>query len=427
MARTPTEVSRQPRLAGPGGPDSAREPLKPEVGAAKVADATDPTSKSKDSSVVRSTPSGSAGLADAPDGILLRYNPDQRTWERLTGPTPLATSSRILCLAPFRAQIVVGKVQIVLIGESEVRILPESTVAAPALELVQGRLLLPHQPTGSLAVGYSNRTVTLEASPNSSVALERVVRRDYGRIMTPTPALVIYCIKGEPSVTIDKKPESLAALDVLALDGGGAKRSTEEALPAWASDAEPSRQELELRDHFARLIHPNRPVLAEIVAAVEDQNPDIRRLSILALKSLGDMSLLMPMLSRKGDPIVRRSALAAVQSYMGLGPEAASRVRDQLVEEFGEETASFVGKMLIGFSPEEASNPQVYEQLVALLSPEQESIGVRELALDTLKRLTGRDDLGYDPDHPEGKGLNAWKDLQRQGKLRFTAPRTKAK
>ena len=95
---------------------------------------------------------------------------------------------------------------------------------------------------------------------------------------------------------------------------------------------------------------------------------------------------------------------------MGLGPEAAGRVRDQLVEEFGEETASFVGKMLIGFSPDEASNPQLYEQLVALLAPEQGSIGVRELALDTFKRLTGRDDLGYDPDHPEGKGLTAWKD-----------------
>jgi hypothetical protein len=101
-------------------------------------------------------------------------------------------------------------------------------------------------------------------------------------------------------------------------------------------------------------------------------------------------------------------------------------VRDQLAEEFGEDTASIVGKMLMGFSAQEASSPQVFEQLVGLLAPEQESLGVRELALDTLKRLTGRDDLGYDPDHAEGKGLTAWKDLQRQGKLRVTAPRPKA-
>jgi len=426
-ADSAAEVARQPQSAGSGGQDSATQPSKSEAGEGKAAQASDSTSKSKEAAPVPATPPGSAGLAAAPDGILLRYNADQRGWERLTGATALAPSNRLLCLAPFRAAVMIGKVQIVMVGESEVRILPQSTAAAPAIELAQGRLLLPQQPAGSLTVGHSERTITLDASPSSSVALERVVRRDYGRIMNPTPALVIYCTKGEPSVSVEKKPESLAVLDVLALDAGGAKRTTAEALPTWASEAEPSPQELQIRDHFARLIHPNRPVLAEIVAAVDNQNPDIRRLSILALKSLGDMSLLMPMLSRKGDPIVRRSALAAIQGYMGLGPDAASRVRDQLVDEFGEETASFVGKMLIGFSPEEAANPQVYEQLVKLLSPEQESIGVRELALDTLKRLTGHDDLGYDPDHADGKGLNAWKDLERQGKLRFAAPRAKAK
>ncbi len=83
--------------------------------------------------------------------------------------------------------------------------------------------------------------------------------------------------------------------------------------------------------------------------------------------------------------------------------------------------------MLIGYTPEEASDPKIYERLVAALGPEQESVGVRELALDTLKQLTGRDDLGYDPDHADGKGLNAWKDLQRQGKLRYSASRGKAK
>ena len=50
-----------------------------------------------------------------------------------------------------------------------------------------------------------------------------------------------------------------------------------------------------------------------------------------------------------------------------------------------------------------------------LLSPEEGRLGVRELAIDTLKRLTGHDDQGYDPDHPEGKGFAAWKDLERQG------------
>jgi hypothetical protein len=175
------------------------------------------------------------------------------------------------------------------------------------------------------------------------------------------------------------------------------------------------------------MFHPGRPVLTEIVAASEDDNADIKRLSILALKSLGDLSLLMPMLSRKDDPVTRATALNAIRTFMGLGRESANRVRDQLSEEFGDDTALFVEKMLIGITPDEASNPQIYERLVSLLGPERESVGIRELAIDTLKRLTGRDDLGYDPDHPEAKGLNAWKDLQKQGKLRYSATRGKAK
>ena len=110
--------------------------------------------------------------------------------------------------------------------------------------------------------------------------------------------------------------------------------------------------------------------------------------------------------------------MAAIRDYIGRGPDDAKRALVQLVQEFGEETGSLLGKMLVGFTPEEAAKPETYQRLVALLAPEQESIGLRELALDTLKRLTGRGDLGYNPDHPEGKGLNTWKELQRKGELR---------
>ena len=37
-----------------------------------------------------------------------------------------------------------------------------------------------------------------------------------------------------------------------------------------------------------------------------------------------------------------------------------------------------------------------------------------------------RDDLGYNPDKPEGKGLKAWKDLQRDRELKpAEAPKSK--
>jgi hypothetical protein len=229
-------------------------------------------------------------------------------------------------------------------------------------------------------------------------------------------------------LSVDKRRGTITASDLLLVDSSGqVKRTAEEAPPSWTAENEPSAHDLQVRDQFLRMFHPGRPILTEVVAASEDESADIKRLAIVGLKSLGDLSLLLPVLSRKDDPTARRSAIAAIRAYLGQGPAQSTLVKQQLAQEFGDDTASIVEKMLVGFSPEEASRPQLFELLVATISPEQHSVGVRELALDSLKRLTGRDDLGYGPDHPEGKGLEAWKQLLAEGKLRLTTPRTKAK
>ena len=83
------------------------------------------------------TPAGSAGLAAAPEGILLRFNSDSRAWERLTAATPLGASTRLLCLYPTRTAVMIGKTQAEMLGECEIRILPQSTDQVPAIELAR--------------------------------------------------------------------------------------------------------------------------------------------------------------------------------------------------------------------------------------------------------------------------------------------------
>jgi hypothetical protein len=374
------------------------------------------------------TPAGASGLAESTGGVLLRYSTEEREWVRLSGPSPVRRSDRLLCLSPFRAKLLLGKVPIELVAETEVRIQSQPSDKIPAVELIQGRLLLRNSPAGQLKVGFSDRSVTLDLRPSASVVLERTSRRELGEAISRAPSLYVYCTEGEISLTVDKKQESLTASDLLVTDTSGTiTRMGIDSPPLWATETEPSPIELKLREHFIRMFHPGRPVLTEIVAASEDESSDVRQLSIRALKSLGDLSLLMPMLSRTGDAVTRKGALAAIRSYMGLGPDFATRVRGQLAEEFGDDTAAFVEKMLVGYTAAEAADPKVFERLVAALGPEQESVGLRELALDTLKQLTGRDDQGYDADHPEGKGLMAWKELQRQGKLHYSPARGKTK
>ena len=144
---------------------------------------------------------------------------------------------------------------------------------------------------------------------------------------------------------------------------------------------------------------------------------------------MGEMSYLIPLLSRKNDLAVRRGALAAIRSYTALGPEASGKVREQLVEEFGEEKASLAGQMIVGFSPQEAANTQLFSTLVGLLAPSEQSVGVRELALETLMRLTGRTDACSDTmPISRRRGIRRGLNWRREGKLRPAAPaKAKAK
>jgi hypothetical protein len=362
------QVEKRPAAAGPeeGEPADAEVTSAPgtrkakSAGAGELAAASktkeaahEKASKGADSVAEPATPAlpaGASGLADGAGGVLLRYNTDEREWMRLTGPTPIARSDRLLCLSPFRAKLTLGKIPIELVAETEVRILSQPSDKVPALELIQGRLLVRNSPTGSLKVGFADRNATVELTPTVGVVLERTARREYGQAIGRAPSLYAYCTQGELALSAGTKQESLTASDVVVIDTAGAITRMAIDSPSWATETEPSPLEVKLRDQFIRVFHPGRPVLTEIVAASEDDNTDIRQLSIRALRSLGDLSLLMPMLSRAGDPVSRKGALAAIRSYMALGPETASRVRAQLAEEFGDDTASFVEKMLVGYT-----------------------------------------------------------------------------
>jgi hypothetical protein len=366
-------------------------------------------------------PAGSSGLAEAFDGVLLKYDPEQREWTRLSGATPLARGDRLLTLTPFRAPITLGKTRIVLVGETEIHILSQPSDQVPWVDLVRGRILLRELGSASLKVGLEPRTLTVEVAPSSSVGLDRInrVRWGSGQNVTEVSPVFVYCSQGRVSLSVDDQRETLTAPHLAVVEAEGRfKRTPQEVMPAWVVEAEPRAIEIQLREQFLKMFHPGRPVLTELVAAIEDETPTVKTLAIQALAALGDLSLLTPMLSRKDDPIARRSAADAIREYMGLSPEAAGRAHAQLVQEFGDRTAAVVEKLLVGYTPGEASNPEVFRRLVEMLSLEQESIAVRELALDSLRKMTGRDELGYNADKPEGKGLSAWKDLLIRGELR---------
>ncbi len=330
----------------------------------------------------------------------------------------------MLCLEPFRAAIDVGKIRIGLVRETEVRIVSRPTDSQPTIELLQGRIAIRQPGSNALKVVFGRQTIGVEMSPDTVLGMERVDLNMPGLPVTQPQSLGVLCQQGEVTLDIRGKKHAMKAMNVALIElAGPTQIVARDAMPPWLTEAEPTPYELQLKDQFVKLFHADRPVLTEIVGAIDDDRPETKQLAVIALKSLGDLSLLMPILSRENDPVARRATLVAIRAYMMQGPEASGLVRTALDGEFGENLGGLAQHMLIGYTPDEAARPDLYVRLVSLLSPDQPSVGLRELALDTLRRLTGRDDLGYNPDKPgDGKGLDAWNNLLQRNELRPPSP-----
>jgi hypothetical protein len=436
-AHPQTESGSEPAQPEAAKPNEVEEKAKETAGSHSasneaVASTTAPAAgssaaaKSQDPAVV---PAGASGLAEVVDGVLLRYDTENREWSRLNAAAALAPSDRLLCLTPFRAPVTLGKARITLVGQTEIRILSQPGDEIPAFELVFGRVQIRQSRACSIKVGVGGRTLMVAIDPDSGIGLERTSRRGYGQAAIRGFPLVVYCASGKAALTLDKQTETLTSSIVAIVEmEGPINRAAADTLPTWVVEPGPSTPELAIKEQFLHVFHPDRPVLTDLVSAIEDDRPDIKSLAIAGIEAWGDLSLLMPVLWRPNDPMARRMALGAVRDYMARSTEAARAVHDELTSEPEfRDGAALVEKMLVGYTAQEAAKPELFKQLVGLLAPDQESVAVRELALDTLQRLTGRDDLGYSADHPEGQGLSAWKELLTRGelKVRTASPRPK--
>ena len=427
-------------IAGVVGADDSKEPTVAakeaqheeatgaEAAASKTADnSAKPKNELETAPPARAVPAGSVGVVDKVNGVLLRFNAEKREWERLADGTSLATSDRLLCLEPFRARIVVAKTPITLIGETQVVLTSKTVEEPPAFDLTDGRALIDSSaPSATLKIGFAGLSATIERPSHGSVGLERISAWHYGQPPSQPPPLAIHALEGELGVTLDGSKGTLAGPGTLVADPGGRfQPGIKKDLPTWMTETEQSLKDQKLGEQFLEQFSKDRSVMEDTVLATESESPVTKKLAILAVKALGDLSYVTPLLYRKGDRGARQSTAAALRAFLSRGPLAAKQLRASLGEEFGDKTGQVVEKLLIGYSADEAALKETHQRLVEMLSPREQSLAVRELALDNLKNITGRDDQGYDPDNPDEKGFNAWKSLLNKDEIKL-APNRKA-
>ncbi len=398
-----------PKDVAPAPPPAAKVAAQPDASAADAAKAEKAAAPAK--------------LTTA-ETVLLAWNPEKGDWSRVAPSSPIKDDSRLLNLSPFKSLLQVDSVRITLLDESDVTYQGHDAKSALKLGFNRGKAILAGGPDGMpYVITFGGKTCSIVNAPGALVGLQRSWSTTPGVAIAEPAPVTIFVNDGEVVVQSGDVKKTLKGPAIATWDDAGVlQTSSRSAMPPWLTEAAPPPSVKDLSERFLKNFSTNGPVLRDLVQAVDGDDADVRRLAILALGAVGDAEMVVPVLNNAmTDPATRRAAADVLRSMLARGGDSAKAVRDELSKVFGADYAEAAEKLLVGFNAEEGRRESTYADLVRALSTPE--LGTRELALQALMSLTGRDNLEFDPTKPEGKGLKAWQDLvHRKEIMKNTAP-----
>jgi hypothetical protein len=403
----PAAIKDAPKDIPPGEsqPGTVPEP-KTAVSEANTPDATAPKADEGKASVPE------VAKLTTPVTLLLAWNPAKSEWSRAATGAPIKPDSRLLNLTPFWSTVQADSARVTLVDDTEVTYLGGDRHAAMRIGFERGRAVLAGGSDGTpFVVTHRGKSCSIVNSPGTLVGIQRTWAPVPGVAKPEAPPVAIFVGEGEAALQVGDSKRTIKGPAIATwTEAGTIQTSSKSAMPAWLTDAGPPPSAKDLGERFLKDFGPSGSVLRDLVQAVDGDDPDTRRLAITALGSMGEAEMIVPVLNNAmTDAATRRAAAEALRTMLARGGDPAKAVREELTKVFGADLAGSAEKLLLGFSLDEGSREATYTELVRLLSTPE--LGTRELALQSLMSLTGRDNLEYDPTNPEGRGLKAWQDL----------------
>ncbi len=389
-----------------------------------VVAATDPaTPKAEPSKAAELRPEPLAkddvGSIDAIQGVVLRSPINASAWEPVEAKTPIKPQNRLINLAPFRNLIKTASGEVTLVDSTEVVFDQPEKEGSSQFEIRRGRVVV--QPVSGQAltdnVRFEGHMLSITPAPGRSVGVERALAFAPGTAEPAPPRLRIFVPEGKATLKVGDTEEVLEgpAEVSLQVSGSFADKASKPA-PPWVLDSAPSAFDKEVASQFGQYLRPGRPILANLVEAMDDPQPKVKEFAASGLGTLGDMESVVIGLDRKDHPAFHRSVVDVLRAGLAQGGDPAKAVRDALARQYDDIWPKTAETLIVGLPSEAARDEPTLARLVEDLATGP-SRGIRALALDNLRALTGRDSMEYDPDSPEGKGLRAWQDLVRRKEL----------
>jgi hypothetical protein len=405
--------------AAPPAEDGSNIAIPPNMEAAPSAVAEAPATAEAAPTPAPESPSRSFTVVDRP-GILLKDTPDKPGGVPLQAGAALAAGDRILGLAPYRTAFRDDKIEVELVGPAQLEIQRTGPRESARFLLMQGRIVLS-VPVGAtleapVAILAGASTLLLTPPAGGKVAITRVDVRPEGATSVG-PALLVTNLTGDLTLTSKGKQQTVGPNASARVEPDGSFSEWTEPVPKWLVETEPSQADSLLGRDFGDYFKPDRTLRQSLGEALVAEDVEMQRLAISALGSTGQADLILPLLlNDETNPSSLHSALDVLREMEARGPESSGRLGQLLDQAGGADWSRTVGKLLHGFTSEEAKSQATYGQLIKSL--EDPSLCIRTLAIENLTRLTRRDPLGYDPLEPrKGPGLTEWQKLLRNGEL----------
>ena len=157
---------------------------------------------------------------------------------------------------------------------------------------------------------------------------------------------------------------------------------------------------------IVRYLKRERPLASKLMEATADMQKSVRDQAVKIAMWAGRDDLLLQSSNEAGSGDLRRSVITSLRDGLEMGDASSVTFLTDLVKTMQNPEISGIRLRQFITRPGEASSELSPKDLVESL--QDMNVLVRELALDHLKSISGRDSLEYNPDMPEMSAINAW-------------------
>lgn len=356
--------------------------------------------------------------------VLLKFNTESSTWERLPARAGIGPGDRLLAMPAFDATLALGTgINIVLLGGTMVEFGPPDASGAPMLRIHYGRVLM-------MTAGGDQRGIHLVADgqqgwlglagPNSIAAVEAVRTMLAGSDPeTEAAPLIVNLYVGQGEVTwrtaADAQPVTLSAPYQHTL--GSEVETAGQPLPQWVVQNTTPLIEQRGAEFIEEHLSEERTIATRgaLKELVDHRRSEVKA---LAARSLVHLGVYDPVIKALGNPPQHAAwpaLIAELAQAMVRSPEEAKSIREAFELERGAEGDKLY-RLLRGYSPEQLRDGAANELVSGL---DNEAVDIRVLSFWNLHQITGEMNA-YRADHTAARrkpAVQKWREQLDAGEI----------